>query len=54
MKLAHKNGGTATIANNVLTTIPRPLREWRAQRAAFGILGRNTASSPIAGRNAQT
>ena len=36
-----------TITKNVLKTAPR-------QRGVFGSVGRNTASSPIAGRNAQT
>jgi hypothetical protein len=36
-----------TIAKNVLKAAPR-------QRGVFGSVGRNTASSPIAGRNAQT
>lgn len=50
-----KMAGTATIANNVLMEIRR-LRRPRLprQRAAFGIFGRNTASNPIAGNNAQT
>ena len=36
-----------TITKNVLKAAPR-------QRGVFGSVGRNTASSPIAGRNAQT
>jgi hypothetical protein len=39
--------GIFTIAKNVLKAAPR-------QRRVFGSVGRNTASSPIAGRNAQT
>ena len=47
--------GTATIANNVLMkSQPVPAPAAKAQCAAFGIFGRNTASNPIAGRNAQT
>ena len=54
-----KDDGVATIANNVLMEIRRIPRERRFgtaphQRAMFGIFGRNTASSPIAGRKAQT
>ena len=52
---AREIGGIFTIANNVLMKIRRrPTRSAIRQRPAFGIFGRNTASSPIAGRNAQT
>ena len=44
----------ATTANNLLTK-PEGLRAAASrQRAARGIFGRNTASNPIAGRNAHT
>ncbi len=40
---------TRAMANNVLMEYAEP-----AQCAVFGIFGRNTASKPSAGRNAQT
>jgi hypothetical protein len=50
-----KNGEIAIIANNVLMKIRARVGGARARQCAvFGIVGRNTASSPIAGRNAQT
>ena len=52
---APKIRGTATIANNSLTGEPAAFAVPGArQRAVLGSFGRNTASSPIAGRNAQT
>ena len=44
----------ATIVNNVLIKTERLCGAGLRQRAVFGSFGRNTASSPIAGRNAQT
>jgi hypothetical protein len=50
-----KYGELATIANNVLMNGRRITRALTLrQRAALGNFGRNTASNPIAGRNAQT
>ena len=65
-----KIGRIFTIANNVLIKIRASMIRLRRirlaadlsfgmiffenQRRVFGIFGRNTASSPIAGRNAQT
>jgi hypothetical protein len=45
----------ATITNNVLIKIRKDsAAAGPRQRAVLGILGRNTASSPIAGSSAQT
>ena len=54
VQTAPKNGGTATIANNVLMESAECRARIARQRAVFGSFGRNTASSPIAGRKAQT
>ena len=56
MKTARtKAGGGAIIANNVLMKFwRRPGAADPLQRAILGSFGRNTASSPIAGRNAHT
>jgi hypothetical protein len=47
-----KATGTFTIANHLFTKINADGTP--GQRATLGSFGRNTASNPIAGRNAQT
>jgi hypothetical protein len=51
---ARKNGKLTTIANNVLIKNPTNCAPRPRQRKFLGIFGRNTASRPIAGSNAQT
>ena len=56
MQFRHENlGKIAASANNVLMKRAGDRRgRPPTQCAVFGIFGRNTASNPIAGRNAQT
>ena len=50
-----KDGEIATITNNLLRKAEHVNKAKGARQCAtFGIFGRNTASSPIDGRNAQT
>ena len=49
-----ENGEIAIAPNDVLTKNGMEPARRAGQRASFGIFGRNTASSPSAGRNAQT